>query len=79
MVGWNLTGGTPLLWMREPRGWRGDATAKMYVNGGYQCGQYRRWWLHTKAMTAIFSVGTYDTGASASTGFIDEVAFTAPP
>ena len=30
---------------------------------------------YNASTTAIFSVGTYDTGASPSTGFVDEIAF----
>lgn len=75
-VGWNLTGGTATLdaWSHVVGVWDG-ATAKLYVNGVDTSAANTGAGGYAASTTAIFSVGTYDTGASASTGFIDEVAF----
>jgi hypothetical protein len=75
-VGWNLTGGTATLdaWSHVVGVWDG-AAAKLYVNGVDTAAANTGAGGYNASTAAIFSVGTYDTGASASTGFIDEIAF----
>lgn len=75
-VGWNLTGGTATLdaWSHVVGVWNGT-TAKLYVNGVDTAAANTGAGGYNASTAAIFSVGTYDVGASASTGFIDEIAF----
>ena len=75
-VGWNLTGGTATLdaWSHVVGVWDGT-TAKLYVNGVDTAAANTGAGGYNASTEAIFSVGTYDTGSSASTGFIDEIAF----
>jgi len=75
-VGWDLTGGTAPLdaWSHVVGVWDGTA-AKLYVNGVDTAAPNTGAGGYNASTAAIFSVGTYDTGASPSTGFIDEIAF----
>jgi hypothetical protein len=75
-VGWNLTGGTAVLdaWSHVVGVWDGT-TAKLYVNGVDTAAPNTGAGGYNASTAAIFSVGAYDVGGSASTGFIDEVAF----
>jgi hypothetical protein len=75
-VGFDLTGGTSTLdaWSHVVGVWNGTS-AKLYVNGvdtgaaNVGAGGYNA------STAAIFSVGSYDTGATATESYIDEVAF----
>jgi len=75
-VGWNLTGGTAPLdaWSHVVGVWDGT-TAKLYVNGVDTAAGNTGAGGYLASTAAIFSVGAYDTGLSASSGFVDEVAF----
>lgn len=75
-VGWDLTGGTAVLdsWSHVVGVWDG-ASAKLYVNGVDTSAQNTGAGGYNASTSAIFSVGSYDTGGTATTGFIDEVAF----
>ncbi|MGC3956422.1 MAG: LamG domain-containing protein [Verrucomicrobiota bacterium] len=75
-VGWNLTGGTATLdaWSHVVGVWDGSS-AKLYVNGVDTGAANSGAGGYLSSTEAIFSVGAYDVGGSASTGFIDEVAF----
>jgi len=77
-VGWDLTGGTSTLnaWSQVAAVWTGSA-ARLYVNGALvsstnasgKSGIYRA------SDTAVFSVGSYDTGGSPINGLVDEIAY----
>lgn len=75
-VGWNITGGTATLdaWSHVVGVWDGSS-AKLYVNGVDTAAANTGAGGYLASTEAIFSVGAYDTGGSASTGFIDEIAF----
>ena len=75
-VGWNLTGGTATIdaWSHVVGVWDGT-TAKLYVNGVDTAAPNSGAGGYVSSTTAIFSVGTYDTGLSPSTGYVDEIAF----
>src|SRR5215831_19053553 len=75
-VGWDLTGGTATLdtWSHVVGVWDGT-TATLYVNGvdtgaaNVGAGGY------AASTSAIWSVGAYDIGDTASTGYVDDIAF----
>ena len=75
-VGWDLTGGTATLneWSHVVGVWDGT-TAKLYVNGVDTAAANTGAGGYAASTAAIFSVGSYDTGATAITGFLDEIAF----
>jgi hypothetical protein len=75
-VGWDLTGGTATLdaWSHVVGVWDGSA-AKLYVNGVDTGAANAGVGGYTASTAAIFSVGAYDNGGTASTGFFDDVAF----
>jgi len=75
-VGWDLTGGTANLdeWSHVVGVWNGSS-AKLYVNGVDTGASNTGPGGYNASTAAIFSVGAYDTGATASTGYLDEIAF----
>jgi hypothetical protein len=75
-VGWNLTGGTATLdaWSHVVGVWDGT-TAKLYVNGVDTGAANTGAGGYSASTSAIFSVGAYETGLSASAGNFDEIAF----
>jgi hypothetical protein len=75
-VGWDLTGGTALLdsWSHVVGVWDGTS-AKLYVNGVDTGAANTGAGGYNASTAAVFSVGAYDVGGTASTGDIDEVAF----
>jgi hypothetical protein len=75
-VGWDLTGGTATLdqWSHVVGVWNG-ATAKLYVNGVDTGAANAGPGGYAASTSAIWSVGAYDVGATASTGYLDDIAF----
>jgi hypothetical protein len=75
-VGWDLTGGTAPLdaWSHVVGVWDGS-TAKLYVNGVDTAAPNAGLGGYNASSAAIWSVGAYDIGATASTGFVDDIAF----
>jgi hypothetical protein len=75
-VGWDLTGGTAPLdtWSHVVGVWNGS-TAKLYVNGVDTAAANAGPGGFNASTSATWSVGSYDTGATASTGYLDEIAF----
>ena len=75
-VGWDLTGGTATLdaWSHVVGVWDGSA-AKLYVNGVDTSAANVGAGGYNASTEAIFSVGAYDVGGTASTAFLDDVAF----
>src|SRR5579871_2882330 len=75
-VGFDLTGGTANLgeWSHVVGVWDGTS-ATLYVNGvdtgaaNVGAGGY------VASTAATWSVGSYDTGATSSTGYVDDIAF----
>ena len=75
-VGWDLTGGTATLdaWSHVVGVWDGT-TAKLYVNGVDTGAANAGAGGYLASSSAIWSVGSYDTGATSSTGYVDDIAF----
>ena len=75
-VGWNLTGGTATLdaWSHVVGVWDGT-TAQLYVNGVDTAAANTGPGGYVASTSAIWSVGAYDVGATASTGYVDDIAF----
>ncbi|HEX5217949.1 MAG TPA: LamG domain-containing protein [Verrucomicrobiae bacterium] len=75
-VGWDVTGGTATLdaWSHVVGVWDGSS-AKLYVNGVDTGAANTGAGGYNASTSATFSVGAYDNGGTASTGFFDEIAF----
>src|SRR3954467_12429987 len=75
-VGWDITGGTAPLdaWSHVVGVWNGTS-AKLYVNGVDTGAANTGAGGYVASTSAIWSVGAYDVGGTASTGYVDDVAF----
>jgi hypothetical protein len=75
-LGFDLTGGTATLdaWSHVVGVWDGT-TAKLYVNGVDTGAANGGSGVYNASTTATWSVGAYDVGATASTGYLDDIAF----
>ena len=75
-VGIQLTGGlyTPGTWSHVAAVWDG-AAPKLYVNGTDTMAAVTGPGGYNRSTTAIFSVGSYETGSNPFTGGVDETAF----
>jgi hypothetical protein len=75
-VGIQLTGGTytPGTWSQVDAVWDGTAP-KLYVNGVDTGATVTGPGGYNASTSAIFSVGSYDTGSNPFTGGVDETAF----
>src|SRR5436190_3812231 len=75
-VGWDITGGTAPLdaWSHVVGVWNGTS-AKLYVNGVDTGAANTGAGGYVASTSAIWSVGAYDVGSTASTGYLDDIAF----